>query len=74
VVAEVARYGAYAVFALMLTDAIVPAGGELTMLYAGVLAAGAEATLFGAPLATPGSRSAASGTPERPDHARHGRA
>ena len=35
--------GAYAVFALMAVDALVPVGGELIMLYAGALAAGAIA-------------------------------
>jgi membrane protein DedA with SNARE-associated domain len=40
----VAQHGVYAVFALMALDAlVVPAGGELVMLYAGVLAAGAIA-------------------------------
>ena len=47
----VGRHGAYAVFVLMAVDALLPAGGELTMLYAGALAAGAvsgqEAVLFG---------------------------
>jgi len=33
--------GVYAVFALMLVDAILPAGSEIVMLYAGALAAGA---------------------------------
>jgi membrane protein DedA with SNARE-associated domain len=44
--------GVYAVFALMLLDAVLPAGSEIVMLYAGALAAGAFAehgvTLFGA--------------------------
>jgi membrane protein DedA with SNARE-associated domain len=35
--------GAYAVFALMALDALLPVGGELIMLYAGALAAGAIA-------------------------------
>jgi membrane protein DedA with SNARE-associated domain len=43
--------GVYAVFALMLLDAVLPAGSEIVMLYAGALAAGAfpehEVTLFG---------------------------
>jgi hypothetical protein len=51
----IAHQGAYAVFALMALDALLPAGGELIMLYAGALAAGsitgAHATLFGAQLA-----------------------
>jgi len=33
--------GVYAVFALMLLDAVFPAGSEIVMLYAGALAAGA---------------------------------
>ena len=44
-------YGVYAVFALMLIDAVFPAASELVMLYAGALAAGAfesqEVVLFG---------------------------
>src|SRR5918912_3358151 len=44
-------YGLYAVFALMVVDAVFPAASELVMLYAGVLAAGAltghHVTLFG---------------------------
>jgi membrane protein DedA with SNARE-associated domain len=51
----IAHYGAYAVFALMALDALVPVGGELIMLYAGALGAGAisaqHATLFGTQLA-----------------------
>ncbi len=46
----VAHDGAYAVLVLMALDAVLPLGGELTMLYAGVLAAGAigaHVTLFG---------------------------
>jgi membrane protein DedA with SNARE-associated domain len=43
--------GVYAVFALMLLDAVFPAGSEIVMLYAGALAAGAFAehhvSLFG---------------------------
>lgn len=39
----VARHGVLAVFALMALDALLPVGGELTMLYAGVIAAGAVA-------------------------------
>jgi membrane protein YqaA with SNARE-associated domain len=52
----VAHHGAYAVFGLMAVDALLPAGGELIMLYAGALGAGAiagqHATLFGAHLST----------------------
>jgi membrane protein DedA with SNARE-associated domain len=39
----IGHHGAYAVFAIMAIDAVLPAGGELTMLYAGALAAGAIA-------------------------------
>jgi membrane protein DedA with SNARE-associated domain len=38
-----ARDGAYAVFALMALDAVLPASGEVTMLVAGALAGGAIA-------------------------------
>lgn len=45
-------YGLYAVFGLMLVDAVLPAASELVMLYAGAVAAGAFAgqnvTFFGA--------------------------
>jgi membrane protein DedA with SNARE-associated domain len=48
--------GIYAVFVLMALDALVPVGGELIMLFAGVLAAGGVAghhvTLFGATIAS----------------------
>jgi membrane protein DedA with SNARE-associated domain len=44
-------YGLYAVFFLMLIDAVFPAGSELVMVYAGAIASGALAgqtvTLFG---------------------------
>ncbi|QEC49037.1 DedA family protein [Baekduia soli] len=47
----IGHHGAYAVFVIMAIDAVFPAGGELTMLYAGALAAGAvsdrHAILFG---------------------------
>jgi membrane protein DedA with SNARE-associated domain len=50
----VGDYGLYAVFALMLVDAVLPAASELVMVYGGALAAGAFAgqhvTLFGADL------------------------
>jgi membrane protein DedA with SNARE-associated domain len=53
---SVAQHGVYAVFVLMAVDALLPVGGELIMLYAGVVAAGAisaqHATLFGVSLAT----------------------
>jgi membrane protein DedA with SNARE-associated domain len=37
----VGRHGAYAIFVVMAIDALLPAGGEVTMLFAGALAAGA---------------------------------
>jgi membrane protein DedA with SNARE-associated domain len=47
----VGDHGLYAVFALMLIDAVLPAASELVMVYAGALAAGAFAgqsvVLFG---------------------------
>jgi membrane protein DedA with SNARE-associated domain len=39
----IADHGLIAVFALMAVDALLPAGGELVMLFAGALAAGAIA-------------------------------
>ena len=39
----IARHGLVAIFALMAVDALLPVGGELTMLYGGVLAAGVVA-------------------------------
>jgi membrane protein DedA with SNARE-associated domain len=52
----VGSHGAYAVFLIMAIDAVLPAGGEITMLFAGALAAGAIAgaqpVLFGHTLAT----------------------
>jgi membrane protein DedA with SNARE-associated domain len=52
----IGRHGAYAIFLIMMVDALLPAGGELTMLYAGALAAGAIAghhpVLLGASLHT----------------------
>jgi membrane protein DedA with SNARE-associated domain len=51
----IARDGVYAVCALMALDAVVPLGGELTMLVAGVIAGGAitgaHASLLGAEIA-----------------------
>jgi membrane protein DedA with SNARE-associated domain len=48
----VGDYGLYAVFALMLVDAVLPAASELVMVYSGALAAGAfagqDVTVFGA--------------------------
>ncbi len=52
----IAENGIYAVFALMALDALLPVGGELVMLFAGVLASGSVAghhvTLFGASVAS----------------------
>ena len=50
---QVASHGAYAVFILMLFDALLPAASELVMLYAGAVAAGVfssahHVSLFGA--------------------------
>ena len=50
---QVASHGAYAVFNLMLIDAVLPAASELVMLYAGAVAAGVfssahHVSLFGA--------------------------
>jgi membrane protein DedA with SNARE-associated domain len=39
----IGRNGVYAVFLIMVFDALLPVGGELTMLYAGALAGGAIA-------------------------------
>ena len=53
----IGNHGVYAVFALMLIDAVFPALSELVMVYAGALAAGAFAsqhvTLFGSRVTTP---------------------
>lgn len=47
----IGNYGLYAVFLLMLVDAVLPAASEVVMVYAGAVAAGAfagqEVTLFG---------------------------
>lgn len=51
--AVVGDYGLYAVFLLMLIDAVLPAGSELVMLFGGAIASGALASqvvLFGAEL------------------------
>ena len=54
VTAFVGAYGLYAVFALMLIDAVLPAFSEAVMVYGGALAAGAfaaqDVVLFGAEL------------------------
>jgi membrane protein DedA with SNARE-associated domain len=51
VTSAVAAHGLWAVFALMLVDAVFPAGSELVMVYAGAVGtgafAGARLTLFG---------------------------
>ena len=56
----IAHNGVYAVFGLMALDALLPVGGELVMLYAGVVASGAvagqHAQLFGTAL-SPGLES-----------------
>jgi len=50
----VGDHGLYAVFALMLIDAVFPAASELVMVYAGAVAAGAfagqQVVLFGEPI------------------------
>ena len=52
VTSAIGDHGVYAVFLLMLVDAVVPAASELVMVYAGALAAGTfagrEVVLFGA--------------------------
>src|SRR5690348_1891735 len=56
ITSAIAQHGVYAIFVLMALDALLPVGGELIMLYAGVLAAGAIAgqhpTAFGVTLTT----------------------
>jgi membrane protein DedA with SNARE-associated domain len=51
VTSAIGDYGLYAVFLLMLVDAVFPAASELVMLYAGAVAVGAfpdhHVTLFG---------------------------
>lgn len=47
----IADHGLYAVFVLMAIDAVLPAGGEVVMLFGGALAAGAIAGQAGPPLA-----------------------
>jgi membrane protein DedA with SNARE-associated domain len=51
VTSAIGDYGLYAVFALMLVDAVFPAASELVMVYGGALAAGAfadqDVVLFG---------------------------
>jgi membrane protein DedA with SNARE-associated domain len=51
ITSAIGDYGLYAVFCLMLVDAVLPAASELVMVYGGALAAGAfanqDVTLFG---------------------------
>jgi membrane protein DedA with SNARE-associated domain len=58
VTAVVGDYGLYAVFVLMLVDAVLPAASELVMVYAGAVAVGAfpgsSVTLFGAEIESTG--------------------
>ena len=52
----VGNHGIYAVFVLMMVDAVLPAASELVMVYAGALAGGAVAgqiVLFGHPIGSP---------------------
>src|SRR5581483_9902700 len=57
VTSTVATHGLWAVFALMLVDAVFPAASELVMVYAGAFATGAfvgtRLTLFGHAFGTP---------------------
>jgi membrane protein DedA with SNARE-associated domain len=52
VTSTIGDYGLYAIFLLMLVDAVLPAASEVVMVYGGALASGAfasqEVTLFGA--------------------------
>jgi membrane protein DedA with SNARE-associated domain len=54
VTATIGDYGLYAVFFLMLVDAVLPAASEVVMVYGGALASGAvvgqEVVLFGEPI------------------------
>jgi membrane protein DedA with SNARE-associated domain len=54
VTSAIGDYGLYAVFLLMLVDAVLPAASEIVMLYAGAVATGAFAgqtvTFFGEPI------------------------
>jgi membrane protein DedA with SNARE-associated domain len=51
ITSTIGDYGLYAVFALMLVDAVLPAASEVVMVYGGALASGAfadqDVTLFG---------------------------
>jgi len=56
ITSAIGDWGLYAVFLLMVVDAVLPAASELVMLYAGAVAAGAIAgssvTLFGTTIET----------------------
>jgi membrane protein DedA with SNARE-associated domain len=58
VTSAIGDHGLYAVFLLMLVDAVLPAASEIVMLYAGAVASGAFAgqtvTLFGEPIESTG--------------------
>lgn len=58
VTSAIGDYGLYAVFLLMLVDAVLPAASELVMLYAGAVAVGAfpghDVVLFGEPVESTG--------------------
>ena len=58
ITSAIGDYGLYAVFLLMLVDAVLPAASELVMLYAGAIAAGAiaghDVTLFGSAIDSTG--------------------
>jgi membrane protein DedA with SNARE-associated domain len=57
ITSAIGDWGLYAVFLLMVLDAVFPAASELVMVYAGAIASGAIAgqsvTLFGATISTP---------------------
>jgi membrane protein DedA with SNARE-associated domain len=61
ITSQIASHGVYAVFLLMLIDAVLPAASELVMVYAGALAAGAFTAaadgveLFGATIPSGGA-------------------
>ena len=58
ITSAIGDYGLYAVFLLMLVDAVLPAASELVMLYAGATAAGAiaghDVTFFGSEIHSTG--------------------
>ncbi len=57
ITSAIGDWGLYAVFLLMLVDAVFPAASELVMVYAGAIASGAitgqSVTLFGHTISTP---------------------